>query len=156
MDELLILLKAVLNVKAEPLTEEKIVGALSYDLRWFQPGEAKRIVGIMIERGYLKKSREDVFTVTSIIDNVTLPLMYMPNREKIVELLKPQPLAIRLATYISNHTGKKINEVIAEGNKLQEIYNIHLAVALLLIAKELKLNIKEYIPAIRDELKIEN
>src|SRR4030043_536622 len=68
------------------LTEQEFVSSASFDLRWFSPKDAQKLLDISLTGGFLQRKTGHVVP-TFDMEKVQVPLDYKPSKE-VLELLR--------------------------------------------------------------------
>jgi hypothetical protein len=120
----------------ELLTEGEFVSSASFDLRWFPPKDAQRLLDAGITGGYLEK-RNGSLIPTFDCSSIDVPLDYRPSKEIFNEAVrKPRDLFSEVVERIVKTKSVPKREVVSRVNKKQEMLGIDVEPAVLLVASD--------------------
>jgi len=101
------------------LSKESFVFSLALDMNWFSTEDARKILSIGIERGYLKEDDGNIFPDFSL-NEVEISLSYSPNKEILEEIRKEVgSIFDKVIKKIQNRKEMSKQDIIAEANKIQ-------------------------------------
>lgn len=110
------------------------------ELDWFSSKEARRLLSIAEDEGLIR-SEGDQVELTFDYHKVNVPLGFEPS-EDIFEK-KKQSLFSSLLNDVVNTSNLTREKIMSKVNKKQDKLNIEIEAALLLVARELKLEIPD-------------
>lgn len=121
------------------LTVNEFVFALSLDLKWFSPDQAKRVLSAAEDAGLLRRDGEKLRP--QFDRGVEVPFGFKPGPE----ILEERSLFDRILDRVISETGMSRREAVALVNEKQEkVHNVVFPeVAALLLAKEKGVEIAE-------------
>jgi len=133
----------------ESMKESELIYTLSLDLGWFSHEVAKKIVELAIDKGIIQKKDDDLVP-TFNINEIEIPIDFKPDLAKVFAT----SIFDLLIQEIAEKTGKNINEVISIINKKQERLGnlLSIEVVALIVAKEVGIDISEYVKDVEKEL----
>jgi len=123
------------------LTEQEFVSSASFDLRWFSPKEAQKLLDISLTGGFLQRKNGHVVP-TFDMDKVQVPLDYRPGKEVLEQAAKrPADLFSEIVDRIVKTKAVPKREVVSRVNKKQEMLGIDVEPAALLVASDYGLSV---------------
>jgi hypothetical protein len=134
--------------------------ALSMDLNWFTPDDAKAFINLAIKENLLSK-KDTQIKPNFDYEKTNVPVGFTPSK-KVFEITKDnkeeKPVSVldeikKIIEKNKNITTDQINELI---NKLAKEKNITEEVAALLIGKEYNINFDDFYDKIEDLIFIDN
>lgn len=119
----------------EVLKESEFILALSIDLNWFDPEQAKNILGYAQKAGLIRKEGEYI-RPTFDISSVEIPSGFKPDEKKIID--EKKTIFDRTIERIMHSTGMDKRKVIALINKKHEelCKLVEIEVSAILVAME--------------------
>lgn len=133
------------------LTEAEFQFAVSLDLRWFTPQEAQRLMDLSIKRGLLV--RTDMYLKPSFdYKDIEASLSFRPSKDVLAAEKEDLTVFAQLVQLITTKGGLKKREAVARVNKTQERLGVDVEVAALIVARDLGLDITEYIEPVKGEV----
>lgn len=122
--------------------------SLSFELRWFNPNDAKNFIKIAINKNLLNK-KGDLFSPS--FDFVKIPIQkdFSPSKEFNFydeNFIENEILNIsdKLINKIVEKTGIKISDILKEIKVYEKKFNVTNDIATLLIAKKFDITLNEY------------
>jgi hypothetical protein len=126
----------------------------SMELRWFDPGDARKVIEGAVSMGLLKET-EDGLRTTFDKDTVEIPIGFKPPKNLLESLTEDsQSLFMQLVNQISISTSLAPEQIIADLNEKQnETKNfLTLEILALLYGIDRGVELDNYIPAIKSKL----
>lgn len=138
--------------KGKDILEAKEMELLiSMELRWFDPNETRKLIEHAQAFGLLEEV-EDGLKPNFDFNSIEIPLGFRPPKDLLPTLEQEQDsLFMQIVNHICMKTQMEPNQIIADINKKQSKFDdyILLEVLALLYAKELDVNIDEFIPNVK-------
>jgi hypothetical protein len=131
------------------ISESDFVNYLSVKKRMLMPADAKRILEMCIKNGIVVKDG-DVLRPHFELDTVNIPPNYTINIENIES--EKVDVFMDILRYISDKTGKDIKEISAGVNQTQEKTCTIPAVAALIYAKSLGVDVSNFYAIVEKDL----
>jgi hypothetical protein len=121
----------------EVLTEKEFVFSASMDLRWFSPKDAQKLLDAGLTAGFLKRIDGNLLP-TFDFSKINVPIDYKPSQELLNESAKKRPrdLFSEIVETISRSMSVPKREVVSRVNKKQEMMDIDIEPAALLVARD--------------------
>lgn len=120
----------------DSLTEQEFVSSASFDLRWFSPKDAQKLLDLSLSGGQLKRRNGHVVP-TFDLGGVEVPLDYKPSRQVLeAHAKKPTDLFSEIVENIVKMKSVPKREVVSKVNKKQEMLGIDVEPAALLVASD--------------------
>ncbi len=125
----------------DSLTEQEFVSSASFDLRWFSPKDAQKLLDLSLSGGQLKRINGHVVP-TFDLSCIDVPLDYKPSKQ-ILEMpaKKPADLFSEIVDRIVRTKAVPKREVVSRVNKKQEMLGIDVEPAALLVASDYGLQV---------------
>lgn len=120
-------------------TDDFIYGPAA-DLGWFTSKEMRKILEIAQRSGLIMKDNESVKTNFDY-STVKIPLGFTPSKELLKQEVERSLFQRILDEIMATGSGLSKEEIISMTNKKQDSMNIEIEVALLLVARELELEL---------------
>ncbi len=124
---------------ADNLSVDDFVYGPAADLGWFTSKEMRRLLELAAHEGYVDVKDDKVRAIFDHQD-VNIPLGFRPTGS-ILEEVRERPLFQRLLEEIMAIGKRKKQDVLALANEKQDSMNLEIEVALLLVARELELEL---------------
>lgn len=125
----------------ESLTEQEFVSSASFDLRWFTPKEAQKLLDMSITGGFIQRKNGHIVP-TFDINSVEVPLDYRPGKDLLDQAVKRKvDLFSEIVERIVKVRSVPKREVVSKVNKKQEMLGIDVEPAALLVASDYGLSI---------------
>lgn len=121
----------------------------SIDLRWFTPKEAQKVLDISLRLNLLSKNDGELVPTFSLED-VDVPMEFKPTSG--VLDTHEEVLFQKIVTKLSESRLER-SELVARINDLQKKYGLEVEVAALMVGNDLHVDLKEFIPAVEEELR---
>jgi hypothetical protein len=138
----------------ESINQKELELLVSMELRWFKPGEAKRIIEQSKMAGLLIQDGDDLkpnFDIT----NIEIPIGFRPPKDLLIDLEEDQDsIFMQIVNQICLNTGMDETKVIAEINSKQaqmENY-VTLEVIAILFAKKHDVDVNRFIDQVENKL----
>lgn len=125
----------------------------SADLGWFSSEEARKLLKISEESGLISIN-EDTVTANFDFNSIQIPMGFEPPKNLLEKEVKKDIFPIIL-NEITEKTDLNRQKIMAQVNKKQDVLNINIKTALLLVAQENDVKLKnkrEYIEKIEEEI----
>ncbi len=120
----------------ELLTEQEFVSSASFDLRWFSPKDAQRLLDLSLTGGFLQRKNGSVFPTFNLA-TVDVPLDYRPSKDVLERASKRSTdLFSEVVEKIVRAKAVPKREVVSRVNKKQELLGIDVEPAVLLVASD--------------------
>ncbi len=120
----------------ESLTEHEFVSSASFDLRWFSPKDAQRLLDMSLTGGRLKRINGHIVP-TFDMSEIDVPLDYKPTRNMLeAPAKKHADLFSEIVERIVKTKAVPKREVVSRVNKKQEMLGIDVEPAALLVASD--------------------
>jgi hypothetical protein len=131
------------------LSKSDLTYILSFDFKWFSHSLSKKVVEEAIKNGLLTFN-EGKLEPTFDLKSVEIPVDFKPDIKRIFTF----SVFDELVELISEKTGQEKSLVVSMVNKKQDEFKGSLSaeVVALLYAKEIGIDIKPFIPKVRDEI----
>ncbi|OGS56812.1 MAG: hypothetical protein A3K60_06930 [Euryarchaeota archaeon RBG_19FT_COMBO_56_21] len=125
----------------ESLTEQEFVSSASFDLRWFSPKEAQKLLDVSLTGGYLQRKNGHIMP-TFDLRSVEVPLDFKPSKEVLEQASKSKAdLFSEIVEKIVKVRSVPKREVVSKVNKKQEMLGIDVEPAALLVASDYGLSL---------------
>lgn len=125
----------------DSLTEQEFVSSASFDLRWFSPKDAQKLLDISLSGGHLKRKNGSVMP-TFDLEGVDVPLDYRPSKEVLeAHAKRPADLFSEIIDRIARTMSVPKREIVSKVNKKQEMLGIDVEPAALLVASDYGLQV---------------
>jgi len=125
----------------DSLTEQEFVSSASFDLRWFSPKDAQKLLDASLTGGYLRK-KDGRVVPTFDLKSVEVPLDYRPPKEVLEQAQKTKAdLFSEIVERIVKVRSVPKREVVSKVNRKQEMLGIDVEPAALLVASDYGLTI---------------
>jgi hypothetical protein len=121
------------------LFEKELVLSVSMDLGWFSPDEAKQLINVGIELKLLSQE-DNGFKPCFDYKTLSLPIDFIPSK-KILQVESQEPLLLSIVRTIEKKTGLGRSKIMAEINKKQNLLDLEIEVAAILVAKKYDVDI---------------
>lgn len=131
------------------LAEKEFVFAASFDLRWFTPKEAQRLLDIGIESELLVLDGDKV-KPTFDHRSVKAPSGYKPSPELLRSPTRPKGMFLKLVDKISAEKEVPAKKVISEVNTIQDRMGVETEVAVLIVARSYGIDVGKYLDEIEE------
>lgn len=130
------------------MKKSELIYTMSFDLNWFSHETSKKVVEKAEKNGLIEG--DDEVKPTFDLEEVSIPSDFKPDAKR---TLADSPVEV-LIEEISEKTGKSYQEVISLINRKQEkVANLlSFEVVVLLLAKEVGIDIKKYIDKIEESI----
>ncbi len=149
MSELKQLIAFLFNRKGRrSLSRRDLEMAVSMDLHWFSPTEAREIIN-NAKKADLIIERDSELEPTFDPRSVGVPIGFRPSA-KVLQRPNPVPLFIQIVNRIVGATDSSRQEVIAEINRKREELGTEIEVVALLMAKKYEVTVDELYSAVED------
>lgn len=155
--EIKTIITIIFKRKGKPeMSYSELYLSLSFELRWFKPHDAKKIINSAISQNLLIK-KGSMFSPSFDIDQITIPTGFTPsknysyNDKNIVENSKIN-ISDKIINKIAENTGRDLSDIINQIKIFEREMNISFDIASLLFAKKLDLSIDEYFEDIEKQL----
>jgi hypothetical protein len=140
----------------EALGFSELYLTLSMDLNWFTPEDAKQFINYALKQKILIE-KKDLIKPVFDINAVIIPLGFHPSqkfqKKNEQENKKEEKNAIQLLIKkITEKQGQKESEIINQIKKLESEKNILFEVAALLLAKDIEIDVDEYIKEFEEKI----
>ena len=136
------------------ITSKELELLMSMELRWFEPGEARKLCDLAVKLGILDQTKNGLAPKFDL-NSMDIPLDFKPPENLITSLEDAQEsLFIQVVNSICVSTDLKQEQVIAEINRTQADLNdlLSLEVLAILYAKEKGVDVDEYITQVKNKL----
>ncbi|NLK25347.1 MAG: DUF2240 family protein, partial [Euryarchaeota archaeon] len=133
------------------LTEAEFQFAVSLDFRWFTPQEAQRLMDLSIKQGLLART-DTYLKPTFDYKDVEAPLSFRPSKDVLTGEKEEISVFAELVQLITSKGGLKKRESVARINKVQERLGVDAEVAALIVARDLAVDITDYIEPVKREI----
>lgn len=117
----------------DALSEKELILSVSMDLGWFSPDDAKQLVDVCLELRLLSRT-DDGLKPNFDYKALTIPIDFTPSKS-ILQLESQEPLLLSIVRTIDKKTGLGRNNIMAEINKKQNLLDVEIEVAAILVAK---------------------
>jgi len=125
----------------DSLTEQEFVSSASFDLRWFSPKDAQRLLDLSLSGGHLKRKNGHI-TPTFDLSGIDVPLDYKPSKQVLDAPVKTHAdLFSEIVDRIVRTKAVPKREVVSKVNKKQEMLGIDVEPAALLVASDYGLQV---------------
>jgi hypothetical protein len=125
----------------EFLTEQEFVSSASFDLRWFSPKEAQKLLDVSITGGLLQRKNGHIVP-TFDLSSIDVPLDYRPSKQILEQVSKSKAdLFSEIVEKIVKVRSVPKREVVSRVNKKQEMLGIDVEPAALLVASDYGLSL---------------
>ena len=125
----------------EFLTEQEFVSSASFDLRWFTPKDAQKLLDASLTGGYLQRKNGHIVP-TFDLGSIEVPLDFKPPREILDQAVKNKAdLFSEIVEKIVKVRSVPKREVVSRVNKKQEMLGIDVEPAALLVASDYGLSL---------------
>ncbi|MBN1677846.1 MAG: DUF2240 family protein [Candidatus Thermoplasmatota archaeon] len=124
----------------DSLTEQEFVSSASFDLRWFSPKDAQKLLDLSLSGGHLKRRNGHVIP-TFDLSHIDVPLDYKPSRQVLEAARKSVDLFSEIVDRIVRTKAVPKREVVSKVNKKQEMLGIDVEPAALLVASDYGLQV---------------
>ncbi len=138
---------------AQEIDKDEFIYGPPADLGWFTSSEAKKLLKIARKEG-LVKLKDDIVRSEFDPANVNIPLGFEPSKRILEENKKPLFQSMLDDVVMYSHLNRQ--EIMSRVNVKQDDMNIEIEAALLLLARELELELpkkQEYIDAVRKKVR---
>lgn len=120
----------------DSLTEQEFVSSASFDLRWFSPRDAQKLLDLSLSGGQLKR-RSGHVVPTFDLAGIDVPLDYKPTKQILeAQAKKDADLFSEIVDRIVKTKAVPKREVVSKVNKKQEMLGIDVEPAALLVASD--------------------
>lgn len=120
----------------DSLTEQEFVSSASFDLRWFSPKDAQRLLDLSLSGGKLKR-RDGHVVPTFDLTGIDVPLDFRPTKQVLeAQVRKDVDLFSEIVDRIVKARAVPKREVVSKVNKKQEMLGIDVEPAALLVASD--------------------
>lgn len=120
----------------DSLTEQEFVSSASFDLRWFSPKDAQRLLDLSLTGGHLRRTN-GIVVPTFDLSDIDIPLDYKPSKQILEAPTKrPADLFSEIVDRIVRTKAVPKREVVSKVNKKQEMLGIDVEPAALLVASD--------------------
>lgn len=136
------------------LSEKEFVFSASIDFRWFTPKEAQHLLDLGLKEKLLERTNGFI-RPTFDYKKVDVPLDFRPGKDVLShggEDDRERPIFPTMLDAIADHSGLKKREVVARINRAQERLGVDIEVSALAVARDLGLDIIEFIPRVKEEI----
>ncbi len=138
---------------SEEMDEDDFIYGPPADLGWFTSSEAKKLLKLARKEGLVKLDGKQV-KIEFDPSSVSIPLGFEPSKRILEE--KKKPLFQRMLDDVVMYSQLNRQEIMSRVNVKQDEMNIEIEAALLLLARELELDIpkkQEYIEDVRKKVR---
>lgn len=124
------------------LTEQEFVSSASFDLRWFSPKDAQKLLDLSLSGGHLKRKNGQVMP-TFDLSGIDVPLDYKPSKQVLDAPVRRghADLFSEIVDRIVRTKAVPKREVVSKVNKKQEMLGIDVEPAALLVASDYGLQV---------------
>jgi hypothetical protein len=125
------------------ISEKDLVLSISMDLGWFSPDEAKQLIDVGIELKLLRREDHGLkpcFNYRAL----SIPIDFTPTKN-ILQLDSQEPLLLLIVRSIDEKTALGRNNIMSEINKKQNLLDVEIEVAAILVAKKYEIDISGFI-----------
>ena len=158
-EELKKMLSRIFNLKrtrALSRMDMEMIGSI--EMRWFTPGEMRRLLDLALSKGLLKVDEEGKLQTTFDPKGVKTALNFKPSKRLLEENQKGDPVKI-IAAMLAEHGGFDSKKVIAQMSRLKDEMQVHICAAGLTLCAEKGIDIEgvigDIITKVEMDLKIE-
>jgi hypothetical protein len=137
------------------LTESDFKKSLAYDRQWLSPDHVKKFLDICLEIRLLQKENDNYVPTFSLKD-IQVTLDTKISDVDIDEYKAPTPqkdLFIEILEFIEQKASMQRNEIVKNVNKIKgKMKFVNIEVAALIYAKELNLDISQFIDPVKNKI----
>jgi len=126
--------------EGEKISEEDFIYAQSVDMEWFSSDEAREVIDKALESGFIKVT-EDEIVANFDYESVDIPMGFKPSEDILEE--KKRDIFPDLLNEIEEKSDLSKQEIMSKVNEKQDRLNIEITTAVLLVAHELGINLKD-------------
>ena len=136
------------------LSEKECVFSASIDFRWFTPKEAQHLLDLGLNEGLLERTNGFI-KPTFDYNKAEVPLDFRPGKDVLSHREandQDRPIFPAMLDTIADHSGLKKRDIVARINRTQERLGVDIEVAALAVARDLGLDIVDFIPRVKEEI----
>lgn len=122
------------------MERSKLMHLLTFDLRWFSPDPAKRILARAIDSGILTPEGDGLLRVTFDVKSVEVPLNWRP-REDLADATGPIDIPQRQQAALAKHADASAGAADQERARLGDLVSVE--VARLILARRAGEDVRE-------------
>ena len=135
------------------MAEKDFVFAVSLDFRWFGPKEAQKLLELGLDSGLLELA-DGMVSPTFDHKAVEVPKGFRPSADLLTGQIQPKPkgLFLKIVDAVAAKTGMPAKDLISQINQTQDRMGVDVEVAALIVAKNLGVDIQEYLDPVEEEI----
>jgi len=120
----------------DTLTEQEFVSSASFDLRWFSPKDAQKLLDLSLSGGHLRRVGGHISPAFDLA-SIDVPLDYRPPKRVLeAHTRRHVDLFSEIVDRIARTMSVSKREVVSKVNKKQEMLGIDVEPAALLVASD--------------------
>lgn len=152
MSEMEITLAQIFRKKGKSsLAEKDFVFAVSLDFRWFGPKDAQKLLELGLDSGLLAM-KDGMVSPTFDHKAIDIPKGFAPVQDLLAAPVQPKGIFLKIVDALALKTGMPAKDLISQINQTQDRMGIDVEVAALIVAKNLGVDVSEYLDPVEEEL----
>ena len=126
--------------EGEKISEEDFIYAQSVDMEWFSSDEAREVIDKALESGLIKVTETEI-VANFDYESVDIPMGFEPSEDILEE--KKRDIFPDLLNEIVEKSDLTKQEIMSKVNEKQDRLNIEITTAVLIVAHEFGINLKD-------------